>query len=813
MNNSLIIEYSTLPMHSRNSYPGKQEIMTGWGWVCDKNGMILECDERVTESVGYSSTYLLNKSLNSLIVDKGSQKAMEIALKAKSFPFTVQVKMESLMGYPVEVVFRFLGFREEMNANGRLESEYFGVSYMVCKPIKKNFDKHRNNATLEPELYPTSKKSFDKDEPYRNPFNQQDGTAHNKSSKDTSLIWEKRQKNLSKIEKNHKSAVNFFWMALPLIIFIGFGFGLYIERKGPSYRSEATGLYFLESFENTELSPASIKYDDECLLLYDSEGIEGPMLFENMSYTLNSMRVNFRAVDVVSDEEYKNFDSYRSIVIAFTDLEKISEHSLELMEWVENGGKLLFAIRPDPSSTFTSIYRKLGILSKFDDFQTVTGLEFKIDIIPGAKSISLADDFLHHSSLIVELENQSNVYITSADRYQLPILWGYDIGEGRVVFINTDQFTMKIARGTLAAAYSLLYDVFVYPVINSSIFFIDDFPAPIPQGKNVLITQEFGRDLQSFYINVWWPDMQSLSRRFGLKYTGVVIETYDEDVDPPLESQKELDLFSYFGISLLQDDGEIGYHGYNHVPLCLSKAECDNQLGYPYWPSDEAMLVSLKKLEVFNNVLFRDETFSTYVPPSNIIGTRARELLPAVLPEIKVVASVYFPDVEDNAYVQEFEEAEDGIIELPRITSGYNLNDFTRWAALNELGMHYIQAHFVHPDDVLDEIRSQGNLWSSLRKNIEDHFLWLVSSNPHIRHMTAREGAMAVQRYARLNVDRAFEDRNYQINLDNFYDQGWLIMRSKYPLDTIEGGVIEDLGSDLYLIHAENSEITIQFKD
>ena len=39
---------------------------------------------------------------------------------------------------------------------------------------------------------------------------------------------------------------------------------------------------------------------------------------------------------------------------------------------------------------------------------------------------------------------------------------------------------VKAVRGIFSAAYSLLSDCTIYPVINGSAFYLDDFPSPVP---------------------------------------------------------------------------------------------------------------------------------------------------------------------------------------------------------------------------------------------------------------------------------------------------------------------------------------------
>ena len=59
---------------------------------------------------------------------------------------------------------------------------------------------------------------------------------------------------------------------------------------------------------------------------------------------------------------------------------------------------------------------------------------------------------------------------------------------------------------------------------------------------------------------------------------------------------------------------------------------------------------------------------SVYVPPSNVLSPEGRAVLTHEIPEVKTIASTYFPG--DFAYAQEFEWAADGMFEQPRVISG-----------------------------------------------------------------------------------------------------------------------------------------------
>lgn len=95
------------------------------------------------------------------------------------------------------------------------------------------------------------------------------------------------------------------------------------------------------------------------------------------------------------------------------------------------------------------------------------------------------------------------------------------------------------------------------------------------------------------------------------------------------------------------------------------------------------------------NSLFPENEIAVYVPPSNILSEEGRRLLHDEFPQIKVIASLYLEGQIE--YAQEFEVAEDGVIEFPRVISGALLDQYMRWDALNALNLYYVNSHFMHP--------------------------------------------------------------------------------------------------------------------
>lgn len=396
-----------------------------------------------------------------------------------------------------------------------------------------------------------------------------------------------------------------------------------------------------------------------------------------------------------------------------------------------------------------------------------------------------------------------------------PLIWSNDCGSGRTVVCNIGIYD-KVMRGFYASAISLLGDATAYPVINSAVFYLDDFPSPVPSGDGTYIKRDYGLSIADFYTKVWWPDLQKLAQKYGIRYTGVMIENY-EDAANQTEPARQPDTtqFRYFGGMLLQMGGELGFHGYNHQPLALWDTDYGTLYDYKTWKNKETLVASLNELIAFQDEVLPNAHGSVYVPPSNILSARARKLIGTDVPRIKTIAGTYFEDGTDLPYVQEFGVASDGIVEQPRIVSGGMVDDFyMRLAAVSELNMHYVSTHFMHPDDLLDPDRGAKEGWEVYKGGLTDYLEWLTKSAPDLRRQTGSECSGAIQRFSSVTVSVDTSADVWTLSLGNFHDEAWLMFRANDgEPGAVTGGEITHLTGDLYLVKATDKTVTIERKE
>ncbi len=605
----------------------------------------------------------------------------------------------------------------------------------------------------------------------------------------------------------------FRWQGLVKVwaMFMAIALVLLVESLGVHYGATRFDITYLDRDKAIPAANAIAGEKATNLLVIDSSQ-EGVSDAESMlDRVLLDMKVPTVTVDLAQGDEIPALKQYQTMVIAMPNLDPLGEHVLQIMQWVKKGGGVMFAMTPEKTGYLDVIGPQIGIESSTYEYVVTEGITPSKDfMLGGGQTYMFSDPF--KSSLSVALNDRGQVEAVSSNG-RTPLVWRSSVESGTAVMCNIGIY-VKMVRGFYASAFSLLSSAMAYPVINSAAFYLDDFPSPVPSGNGKYIKRDYNMSISEFYSQVWWPDLMRLAERYGIRFTGVMIENYGDDTKNDPVRQTDNTQFEYYGGLLLRQNGEIGYHGYNHQPLVLPNTDYGNEYPYVQWPNRKAIVDSLNELIAFQKTVLPAATSSVYVPPSNILSSEGRQIIGEDVPQIRAIASMAFPPDSSLEYVQEFGVAADGVVEAPRIVSGSMVNNsYMRLAAVSELNMHYVSTHFMHPDDLLDEDRGAKEGWETYRKGLEDYLDWLEQSAPSIRMQTGTECAAAVQRFSGLTVSMATSDDSWDLHLGNLIDQGWLIFRANSGTPgRVRGGSLTKLTGNLYLLKATSATVHIERK-
>ncbi len=587
---------------------------------------------------------------------------------------------------------------------------------------------------------------------------------------------------------------------------------LLVELSGVRFNYAQKKLALLKKDQIVTKAQALSLQEENVLLLYstnDRAAKDAVLQFETM---LEDMKWGTKFVNL-AESSIPDYKSYDIVIILLSDLSHVGDAIIDICNWVRNdGGNVYFPLTLDKNAHSSAIENRIGI-AVANEYTYVGSIYIDPDfMIGGGKSYVVTDAY--ESARTVQLNPEmTTVYARVNSEDGVPVIWKAKYGKGTFV-VNNFGMCDKAYRGFFSASLSLFGDVALYPVINGSTFYLDDFPSQIPEGHNEYISRDFGTTVRDFYINIWWPDMMNLADKYGVKYTGLAIECYDDAVDGTTDASPDTGTFLNFGNMLLRKGGELGYHGYNHQPLCLGNKDYKGIFDYKTWNDNASMVKAFRHLVDFCDELFPDVGMSVYVPPSNLLSEEGRQMLIKEFPMIRTLSGIYLPDdVLDFCLLQEYEVDENGVVDQPRIVSGCALDDFMTMGAMSELNMHYVNNHFTHPDDALDPERGAEMGWKALRNSFDDYMNWLYTSAPNLRNFTGTEFSAAVQRWAAIAPKTETFSDKMVITIENFYDDAQFLIRfnDKKP-GTVKGGELTHLTGDLYCLSADKSTVTVNFK-
>lgn len=568
-----------------------------------------------------------------------------------------------------------------------------------------------------------------------------------------------------------------------------------------------------DEWNNLTQNTEKIK-NEKSLLIYNEADDNSIESSKNIEYVLNTMGVDVVPIKNTEQSKYSDISSYDTMVVCLESLGELKYSSTELENWVKSGKGIFFTL-PLQNDGYVQEYADLLGIEDPDNISTTEyhNMTFADDFLIGAKDKVFDEETANGYGLKVKLKDDVTIHATEAEESANPILWNLQYGNGFVSVCNAYLLVDKVSRGIIAAGYSELHNCYAYPVINSAMYCIDDMPSPIPTGYNEIIEKQYNCNMEDFYFNIWWPKMKSLTDKYGIKYSGFLIQTYEDNVDPPYNNTTYMETSKYYANALLSSGGELGIHGYNHQSLALEGFDYrDDEVNYKPWKSLSDIFEATRAVIAYAKELAPNATVTSYVAPSNIISSYVWKEMEKNIPDIRVYAGVYIGN--ESTMLEEFEAKEDGIVYVPRTDSGMDLAMDTQSEFLmyNELSYHYVHSNFVHPDDVLDPARGADEGFESLYKKYENMIKTLNSSG--IRNTTVAEGGAAVQRYCLTSCKQNFEDGTLTLEVNGIKDDTYYFIRlnNGEKIKKIDGAEYKKINDNYYLLKINQKDVVIEME-
>lgn len=358
----------------------------------------------------------------------------------------------------------------------------------------------------------------------------------------------------------------------------------------------------------------------------------------------------------------------------------------------------------------------------------------------------------------------------------IPLAFSALYGKGRVVWWQGGMQMDKSGRGRLILSLLEAGEVGAVHVFGSLLFFVDDFPAPLWNEKIEPVASLYNKTHAEYYSELWWPSMHEMFETFVLKPTFAFMWSYDDKVSPPFDSnmwgkeEKSLDILLARRVKEL--GYEIGLHGYNHQSLTVQT--CPFSKGWPSRTEMEEALISVKKglAQIFGSWMLP----KVYVAPHNLVQIGGKQAIRTVFPEITAISTVYVG--EGEILPQEFYLDPDllDVVDVPRISSGYVLDNMNIDEILDALVSPGVFSHFIHPDDIFDPDRSKGKDHEALMSDLHNMLKLVTSAYPFFQGITVSEFAEKVRQSINMKVETRITANSLNIKVHHGYSDGTIFL-------------------------------------
>lgn len=550
---------------------------------------------------------------------------------------------------------------------------------------------------------------------------------------------------------------------------------------------------------------------DKIYILYDKNNTNVNSVFYNLIKVLEQAKIEH--VDIDLNESLPKIQK-NDLLLITTEQINISKKQFE--ELTNIGVNIGFLIRTNKRN----IQNFIGVKEKTYKYNVKNGIKFSKNIFPKLSDISLDSNVIVHSLLNITKDDfVSNVDIIAKTAQDNPIIWINKYNKSKILFVNSTLFQDKLNRGLMLQLITYINNNFLPVIFNAKLIHIDDFPAPIKQGKDEIIFKEYGIDNSVFFKNIWLSDVFNLFKKYDFKPTAFIIGQYNLNVNNPSDFyESDINDINYLGRKLLEFDSELGIHGYNHNSLVTDGEMNFEDYGYNPWPSREKMEEALKKLKNLIYSIYGEIPIYSYVPPSNIMGIEGQKAVKNVFPEIKVYAGLYIASKEKGVFLQEFgpNEVVNDVYNLPRISSGY-IYDNQLWDIYNVIAQLGYFNHFIHPDDLLSKERSKNMTWRDLYKNFALLLKDVHKSFPFLRPMTTVEFYNSYKANEQLKVYSKQENNKIYLTYQTASFPINHYFKNLKKIKSITGGNYKLLFSNneynLYLITSNSTDVIIELEN
>ena len=196
-------------------------------------------------------------------------------------------------------------------------------------------------------------------------------------------------------------------------VFLAISVVLWTERSGIQYQAEIKKKAYLDRDTVVTETQAVKNIESSCLVLMDSSQADSVVAWEQFERIFMDMKTGVDLADI-RQSEIPDFSGYETIVVLMSDLNPLKDVVIKIGNWVEKGGRVLFALTLQKDTYVSLIEQKLGITDS--DYGNVLVDKIYIDddfMIGGGRSFQIPDAY--DSAWEVSVGETAKVYAWTDD--------------------------------------------------------------------------------------------------------------------------------------------------------------------------------------------------------------------------------------------------------------------------------------------------------------------------------------------------------------------------------------------------------------
>lgn len=365
---------------------------------------------------------------------------------------------------------------------------------------------------------------------------------------------------------------------------------------------------------------------------------------------------------------------------------------------------------------------------------------------------------------------------------QPAIIWRNGLENACVFCVNGDYLEDNSGIGILDAMMAEAYSFEIYPVVNAQNLVIANYPGFASENENNM-EKIYSQSQKALFREIIWPSLVSIERKIDAKLTCMMTPQFDyNDENEPRERE-----VAYYLKLLKEEYGEAGLSSGNVSDTGLSeKMEQDEQFWKREAPDYCFQSLFLENENELGDALENDK----------LGGIRT-----VVTPESQTYDEPVISFAKEN-------------VTLQRATG-----DGVNHTLMDDFRQRCIQTALGYSNTVWDLLvaaypEKKADAWEVLSKEAASNICTYQKPYMVFDETTLSKSDQRIRRFFALSYSVESEDNTISLHVDGLEEQAWFLLHTgSREIEEMHGGSFSAVEDGVYLICAENDEVTIRLNE